>query len=667
MATLSAPGIGSNLDVNGIVQQLMAVERQPLATLAKSQGAYQTQLSAYGNLRSAMSNFQGAVQAMDSVSTLQAVKTSSSDTEVLTTTTGSGAGLGSHDVEVINLAAQHKINSSAFANAASTVGTGLLTFQFGTYNSGTNSFALNGNKTAQSVAIGDAQNSLAGIRDAVNAAAIGVTASIVNDGSGSRLVFASKDSGAANSIKVTVADADGIHTDNTGLSQLAYDPTASAGSGKNLSQAVAARDASLKIDGISVSSASNTVTDAIEGVTLNLVKANPGSTVSVQVTRDSTAVQASVGSFVRAYNDFNKTLANLIAYDPSTKQRGPLQGDTVAVGMQQGLRQTLNNPIQGLTGNLTRLSQIGVSFQKDGTLSLDSSKLQTAIDKNFDGIAGLFSSVGKVSDTRTAYSTSSTNTQPGSYAVQVTQVATRGSLAGNQAAGLTITAGVNDTLVFDVDGTTTTVTLGAGTYASAAALAAEVQSRINGTTGIVSAGASVAVSESSGILSVTSASFGDSSKVTVQASAATTNLFGAAPAATTGVNVAGTINGATASGAGQVLTGAAGDPSAGLAIKITATAPASLGSVQFSRGYASQLKAWAADLLATKGALSSRTEGIGARMRTIVKQQDAITTRLDATERRYRTQFAALDAAVSSMNTTSSYLQTQLANLPSPN
>ena len=548
--------------------------------------------------------------------------------------------------------------------STSSVGSGLLTFQFGTYDSGANSFTLNGKKTAQNVSISSGQTSVAAIRDAVNAANIGVSASIVNDGSGSRLVFASKDSGAANSIRLTVADADSTHTDTAGLSQIAFDPSATAGNGKNLSQAAAARDAALKIDGIDVSSASNIITDAIQGVTLTLAKANPGGTVAVQITRDSAAIKASIGSLVRAYNDFNKTVSDLTAYDPGTKQAGFLQGDAVAIGLQRGLRTTLNNTITGLSGNLTRLSQLGISFQKDGALALDDSKLQAAIDTKFDDIAGVFASVGRSSDTRAIYTGSSVDTRPGNYAVDLTQAATRGTLTGNQAAGLTISAGVNDSLMFDVDGDSTMVTIAAGTYASPAALAAELQSRINGSTAFQSAGIAVAVSESAGILSVSSNRYGSASSVVAQASATTTNLFGASPLATAGLNVAGTINGVLAQGSGQVLTGAPGDASAGLALKITASTPATLGSVQFSRGYASQLKTWASDILATKGALNSRTEGLGARIKEITRRQDALNTRLEQTEKRYRSQFAALDAAISRMTSTSTYLQTQLANLP---
>jgi flagellar hook-associated protein 2 len=152
--------------------------------------------------------------------------------------------------------------------------------------------------------------------------------------------------------------------------------------------------------------------------------------------------------------------------------------------------------------------------------------------------------------------------------------------------------------------------------------------------------------------------------VTVQPSAATSSLFGSSPIASTGVDVAGTINGVPAIGSGQILSGAANDASAGLAIKVTASTPASLGNIQFSRGYASQLNAWAQNLLASPGAISSRTDGLTARIKSITNEEDALNSRLTTIEDNYRTQFAALDAAISSMNTTSSFLTTELAKLP---
>ena len=287
---LSSPGIGSNLDVNGIVSQLMSIERQPLTALAKQEASYQAQLSAYGNLKGALSFFQSSVRALSDLSKFQAVTANVSDSTVFTASAGSSAVPGSYSVTATQLAQSQKIVSTGFVNVSDIVGTGTLTFQFGTTSGAT--FTANSNKPSKAVTIDAAHSSLAGVRDAINAANIGVSATIVNDGSAApnKLVLTSTDSGAANSLKITVADlTDASNVDNAGLSQLAYDPAGTLGNGKNLSQTVAAQDALLTVDGITgISKASNSITDVIQGVTLNLVKAG---TSTLTVARDVTSVQ----------------------------------------------------------------------------------------------------------------------------------------------------------------------------------------------------------------------------------------------------------------------------------------------------------------------------------------------------------------------------------------
>jgi flagellar hook-associated protein 2 len=665
MATAAA-GVGTNLDVNSIVSQLMALERRPLAALARQESALQAQISAWGRLKGALSSLQAAARDLDSLERFRALKAAVGDSTLASAAAGPGAVPGTHSLEVIALAQQHKLRSDPFASASSAVGTGTLTFQYGTYHSASNTFTLNGAKAAQTLTIGAAQNTLAGIRDAVNAANIGVAASIVNDGGGERLVFTSKDSGAANSLRITVVDGDGTHGDTSGLSRLAYDPTAAAGSGRNLTQTAAAQDASLKIDGIAVTKSSNVVTDAIQGVTLTLAKAAPGTTTAVTVSRDADAVKGSIRKFVDAHNAAARVFKELMGYNAETKQAGQLQGDAVGLSIVSKLRGTLVAAVGALSGSLTSLSQVGVSFQKDGMLALDETKLQSAIDTSFEDIAGVFTRVLKTSSASVSYRGATSATRAGSYAVEVTQLATRGRLAGAQAAGLTITAGVNDAVTFTVDGVSASVTLAAGTYASASALAAELQSKINGAASLSSAGTQVAVTESSGVLSVTSARYGSASSVAATAGAAATNLFGAAPTATAGVDVSGTINGAAATGAGRTLTAAAGNAAEGLQIDIHASAPGSLGTVTYSIGYAARLSRLSDDMLAAGGAIDSRTEGLSAHAQSLGKRASEMNERLAAVERRYRAQFVALDSMLSRMNTTSTFLTQQLASLPAP-
>jgi len=669
MAAISAAGVGSNLDVDGIVSQLMAVEKQPLTLMQNTESDYKAKLSAYGTLKGALSSLQSAMQGLADGTKFQAAAVSVADTSVLTATangTNGKAVPGSYSVEVGQLAQQQKIRSDGFASTSSVVGSGTLTIEFGSYDSAANTFTLNGTKAAQTITIDPSSNTLSGVRDAINAANIGVSATIINDGTSNRLVLTSKDTGAANSIKISTSDDDGLNLDAAGLSQLAFDPTASAGSGKNLTQAQAAQDAKLKIDGIDISKSSNTVTDAIEGVTLNLLKTNSGSPTTLGVSHDSAGITAAINTFVTSYNSINQTLSDLSSYNAAAKTGGVLQGDSAALSIQMRIRATLSAAVGNMGGTgtgLSSLSQIGVSFQKDGSLALDSTKLQKALDNNFDDIAGLFAVGAKPSDSLISYVDATSKTVSGNYAVAITQLAAQGSLTGSQAAGLTITAGVNDQLNVLVDGVAASITLGAGTYASADALAAEVQTRLNGAGSLMGADNSVAVSQSGGVLNITSSRYGSASGVTITGGNGADTLMGAAPVAKAGLDVAGTINGVAATGTGQTLMAATGDASEGLRLNVIGGSLGARGTINFSRGYADQLNTLATNFLASDGAIASRTNGLNASIKDMDKRQDDFNQRMVDVEARYRAQFTALDTMLSNLNQSSAFLTQQLASL----
>lgn len=660
---ISSPGIGSGLDINSIVSQLLAAERQPLDALNQREAEYQAQLSAFGKVKSALATFQAAAKSLDS-DKFRMLNASPSDSSLFTASAGATAAPGTHSVEINQLAQNHMLASAGFSGIGESVGSGTLTIRFGSYDSASNTFTQNADKASASITIDASNGSLAGIRDAINAANAGVRASIINDGTatGYRLVLSSADSGAANGMKITVSDSDGNSLDDNGLSRLAFDPEASAGNGKNLIQTAAARDAQLLIDGIAITRPSNTVSDAIPGVTLNLARTNAGLPATLEISRNAEAVAESVQSFVDAYNDASRTLRELTAYDDASKQAAVLQGDSTMRMLQTQLRSMLNTPIPS-TGSLTTLSQIGVSFQKDGTLAVDAAKLQTAITEHFDDIGSLFAASARSTDSLVAYYASSPKTQAGTYAVDITQLATRGETLGSQAANLSIVAGVNDQIGIEVDGIAVSVTLSAGTYASADALAAEVQSRINGAGVLADAGAGVTVTHSGGILRIVSNRYGAASSVNVTGGNGAADLLGT-PTATAGVNVAGSINGVPATGNGQILTGAAGDASEGLALKIIGGGTGARGSVNFSRGYASQFDLYLESVLDSDGSLAARTDGINSSIKSLDRRQEQMEARLEQLEIRYRAQFAALDAMIASMNSTSTFLSQQLAMLP---
>ncbi len=652
---LSSPGIGSGLDVNGLVSQLMALEQRPLSLLNTKEAKLQAQLSAYGSLKGALSSFQSAVAALATPAKFTAVKASVADSTVLSASAAATASAGSYSIEVQTLAQAQKLKSDTFDATSDAVGTGSLTIQFGTHSGG--SFTLNPDKSAKTITIGSANASLAGVRDAINAADAGVSASIINDGTGYRLVIASEDAGVANALKITVADDDATHTDTAGLSRLAYDAT--TGGTTNLTQTVPAQNAAAIIDGIAISKSTNTWTDAIEGVTLNLLK--EGETTTLRVAKDTAGTKAAVEAFVKAFNDLNKTLTDLSKYDATSKQASILTGDATVRSVQSQLRGLFNTALSTAGGGLTSLADIGVTFQTDGTLKLDSSKLTAALNDGTKDVATLFAAVGKPTDSLISFVSSTTDTKNGNYAVNITQLATQGKAVGQGNAALTINAGSNDALSLTVDGVAVSVTLNAGTYLTTAALAAEIQSKINGASALSSAGSSVTVTESGGKLTVTSNRYGSASTVAITGGNAASDLFGGTTE-TAGVDVAGSIGGIAASGSGQALTGS-GD-AAGLKISITGGATGDRGTIGFARGYADLLDKLVGRMLENDGLVDGRMDGINASIKELGSRREALASRLVQIEKRYRAQFTALDTMLASMTQTSNYLQQQLANLP---
>lgn len=683
MATITSTGLGSGLDIQGLVSKLMAAESQPLKQFDAKEAAYQAKLAAYGQVKSALSAFQTAVSGLQVASAFQSITATSADTSVYTATAGSNAVPGSYSIEVTNLAQSQKLASGPFATVNDVVGTGTLSFQFGTDN-GAGVFTPNSAKATQTVNIDSAHNTLSGVRDAINAANIGVSATIINDGTGYKLSLTSKDTGAANSLKITVAgDSAGTNVDNVGLSQLAYDPAGSLGNGKNMTQNVAAQDAKLNVDGITgISKPSNTITDLIQGVTLTLQKNSAtGVPATLTVASDTTTAQSAVQKFANAYNDLNNTLRNLTAYDPKTQQAGPLLGDSSVLTLQRQLRSMLTTDVAGASGNYKLLSNIGVSFQVDGSLSLDTTKLQSAISTDFNSVASLFATVGTSSDSQISYTSVDATTLPGSYAVTVTQLATQGYRDGAATSAMANTGGTfttplvinstNNTLSLQVDGVQTgTITLSQGSYATAAALTAEIQSRINGDSALAAAGSSVTVSfdNAAGKLRITSNRYGSASKaeiVSVGTGTAATLGLDVGTSTAVGVDVAGTINGTAATGSGQYLTGATGNDAAGLKLLVTGGALGSRGTVNYSQGYASQIDTFVGNALATTGALADRTDGINKSIASVGQQRNDFNQRLADMRVRYLAQFNAMDALVGQMRSTSDALTQQLASLAS--
>lgn len=668
----SSVSSSTNLDINSIVSQLMSVERQPINKLNVKEANYQAKLSAYGTVKGAVSSFQSAIQSLGSASNFQTLKATPSDATVFSASATSSAVAGTYSLKVTSLAQAQKLVADGKPSSTAAIGTGTITFDFGQITGGSfdpvtgkytgAAFGSNGSGT-KSVVIDSSNNSLQGIRDAINAEQMGVTATIINDGDATnpyRLVLSSDSNGLRNSMKISVTGGDGNLA-----SWVAHDPGID-GAGQKLAETVTAQNAEFEVNGVAVSKTSNTVSDVIPGVTLTLAK-EAATPVSLTVARDTATASSSISSFVKAYNELAATLKNLSAYDAASQKGAILQGDSTVRSLQSQLRSMLSTPVTGTSGTLTTLSDVGVTFQKDGTLAVNQTKLNSAMASNFDDIASLFSSVGKATDSLVSFSSATSSTKAGSYAVNITQLATQGKAVGSVDANsfATIDA-TNDTLELSVNGVAASVTLNHGTTYTAQTLAAELQSKINSVSALSTAGISVAVTQSLGILTITSASYGSNSTVDITGGNAATvaGPMGALASVTetSGVDVTGSIGGVTATGSGQTLTASSGDPQ-GLSIAVAGGALGARGTLNYAIGYASTLKSWATSILASDGILTSRTDGIGRTITDIGKRRTQLENRLIGVEKRYRAQFTALDTMLSSMNTTSSYLTQQLDQL----
>jgi flagellar hook-associated protein 2 len=398
MATLSSPGIGSGLDVRSLVTQLMAVERAPLTALQTSTRRTQDQLSAYGRMQSAMSTLRDAARKLATESTFNATTVANSNPTALTVASDGSTPAGTYSVAVSKLATAQTISSSSsWATSSDTVGPGTLTIELGSWNAGQTSFTAKPGATAVAVRIDSGSDSLSQVRDAINASGAGVTASIVNDANGARLAIRSSATGAENGFRISVNDDDGDNSDPGGLSQLAFDPSALPAPITQMTRRLAAGNAEATVNGVPVSSATNALDNVLDGLSLKLgqVTTTP---VDLTINRDSASIKKSVTDFATAYNDLVKLVRDQTRVTEGAAAGGVLQGDASAKGLVSQMR-SLAGGSTAAAVDFTRLADVGLEPQSDGTLKVNDTKLERALGK-LDALKSFFTrdDVGTDSD-----------------------------------------------------------------------------------------------------------------------------------------------------------------------------------------------------------------------------------------------------------------------------
>ena len=677
--SISAAGLGSGLDIQGLVSQLVAAERQPLERrILSSENKITSDISALGTFKSALSDLRTATTTLSEEALFsQRSVTSSSASKVSVTATGTPV-LSTYNIEVSGLAAAQSLAvRDQFSSKTEAVGLGTLTFTRGTTgytahatnnaNDTYDSFLAKAGVASTTITIDSTNNSLAGIRDAINDADFGVSAAILNEGSSFRLLLSSDSQGVENGFSIDVSDSgDSNNNDANGLSRLAFNSSAGT---TNVFQTIAASDASFKVNGLALTSSSNTVTTALDGLSLTLA-ATTTSAVSVAVSDNSVAIKSAVDTFVDGYNEFVAIAKELTAYDAEAGVKGDLLGDFTARTVLNQLRTTLSSAAQGYIGTYSHLAEIGITVTSTGTLAVSDTKLSAALTSNFSDVNAVLTRFAKPSSGSGLDARSFNDIVPnGTYTVAVSSLATSGKVSATVAsAGFPKTVGgSSNELSVSVDGTASgTITLSSGAYANLAELATELRAKINADTTLRAAGKAVTVSVSGDDIEVRSNSLGSTSTVVMANVGSDTTLatVGLGSLSTTnGTDLVGTIDGAAGVAAGNVLSGAVGSNAAGMAIDVSSTAG---GSIVLSNGVANQFFDLLDTVLGQDNPIDSRISNLNSRATKLSEEKVQMERRLAAIEKRYKLQFGALDALLAELTTTGDFLSQQLKNIPVP-
>lgn len=650
MAITSA-GVGSGLDINGIISQLMSVESRPLSQLKAKESKEQQKLSAYGQVKSALSTFQSSVKALQDNSKFSGTKVATSDKDSVTASVGGSAQAGSYSVEVLQLAQAHKIASGSYANSKTALD---LTGKNMTIEVGTKKLELNFSSSL----------TLEELRDRINKEKAGVTANVVNDGTGYRLTLSATDTGANNKIKVTTSSPTVPGDD---LSKLTYDPSNTNLPNATLAgQTQAAQDAQVKIDGLTVNDSSNTLTKAIDGVTLNLVKKTEvGKPVSITVSKDTGSAKGLIEGISKSYNELMKTLDGLTFFKANTAKAGQsaeagiLNGDSSIRLIRSQLRSSFSSQIPGIDGNYALPASVGVGFDaKTGNMNIDSAKLTKALEDDPQAVMKLFTASSKAADTGLNLVSANSKTKAGAYEVILEEApwVLQGSAVAGGAVSNTLFSGENMTI--RVNGVAQTVNLDT-LFSSGTADTSQTLSTLQG-----ALGDSVTVSYRNGKFEFTASKQNKDSRVeivNIDSNAAA--YFGVANGNISPAKVAGTIGGISALGDGITLSGSAGKDTEGLKIEITGGGLGSRGTMTVTKGFGFAIDDAIESIVKKGGLLDSRTESINSTIKTLGREQDAFQNRLDDTEKRLRTQFSRLDSTLSQMQQMSTYMQQQLSML----
>ncbi len=370
---IGVSGLATGLDTDSIISKIMDLERRPETLLKNRESAFQAKITGIGTLKGALSSFQSAVQALEDSDNFTSYSIKSSNRDILTASSSGTPSVGQYQITVTQLAQAQQLRSAAFTGTDTVVGTGTITLQVGA-------------DTPVDVTIDSTNNTLSGIASAINDADAGVVAGIVNDGNGNYyLTLVGQKTGADNTISVSIADDDGNNTDASGLSSIYSDPST-----QSLTETQAALNAQLNVNGIDVERSENSISDLVEGVTIQLQKADASTPVTVDITRNSKGLEKKLDEFVTQYNNLIKTINGLQSYNPETKEAGSLLGDSTVNRLRTQITSYLYRKVDGIPDDFNGLSKYGIQIDRQGVMSLDTSAVEEAMENDPDAVKDFF-------------------------------------------------------------------------------------------------------------------------------------------------------------------------------------------------------------------------------------------------------------------------------------
>lgn len=642
---------GSQIDVQGMVSQLMAVERRPISALQTDSRRLESKISALGSIKSKVAAFQEAAAVLSRPETLRSISATTGDGAGFKVSTLTSARSGEHQVQVMQLAQPQKLVTTGQTSAQAPIGTGTVVLGLGSGEA----------RTTAEITIGSGNNSLRGIQDAINSAGLGIQATIIQDGSTAphRLVLTTTATGQSQQIDIQVTGDEALRT------LLEHQPNEVGG--RTLQQTLSPQNAVVNIDGLAIQSTGNTLAGAIEGVTITATAVD-STPKALSISPNSSALEEKLSALVSTYNDLTQSIRSSTSYDLNSRSGAVLYGESGLRNMLTQVRTLMASPTSN-PGKLSRISQLGVEFQKDGTLALNATKLADVLATQPADVEYLLTAKGAASDAGLEFSRFSDAAKTGSHSVVVTQLPSAGKIEGaSPAFPAVLVSGVNDQLELVAGGASIGLDLGSFTAMDVDSLATQLRSSLDAALRISSpavqaafAGVTVAASANGGLLLALSQP-GATSTLRVSGSAAM-NLFGSSPTITDGADVAGSIGGVTAVGVGRTLTAASDSAAAGISLRVVGGTVGARGTVVFSRGLGDQLQRMLDSYLDESGPMESRTEGLRSSISRIEDRIERLEDRLVKLQKQYTRQFTALDVTLSTLNTTSNALGQQLNSL----